>query len=173
MLWRVAIAALATMALLDSSIGLGADAHAQTALPTLRGQNNGQAGYTQQLPTRGGTQPGVGARPPRLPGQNCRGLGACAWGNQSAACTADARVCTSTSGGPDWPSMRCSATGALRTCSNDNGGLFIPNTLPGTTGTGSAGTGITPTTGVPPNGLGTGTNGTGSTSTLPGLCANC
>jgi hypothetical protein len=152
-------------------------AHAQTVSPNLGGQNTGQAGYTSQQAPRGGGAAGTAAPPPRLPGQNCRGLGACAWGNQSeytATCTPDARVCTSTSGGPDWPSMRCSANGAHRTCSNDNGGLIIPNTLPSTIGTGSVGAGIATAPGLAPNGqLGTGTSGMGSTSPLPGLCPNC
>jgi hypothetical protein len=177
MLRRFAIAALAAVALLGSSIGVGTEAHAQTVPPTLGGQNGGQSGYSPQLPTRGGVPAGTTAPPPRLPGQNCRGLGTCAWGNQSeytATCTPDARVCTSTSGGPDWPSMRCSANGALRTCSNDNGSLIIPNPLPGTIGTGSVGAGIATAPGVAPNGqLGAGTSGTGSTSPLPGLCPNC
>src|SRR5215213_6063414 len=43
--------------------------------------------------------------PVRLPNQNCGGLGQCAWSGPpqaTAACTADARVCTSTSADPDW-----------------------------------------------------------------------
>jgi hypothetical protein len=214
MLWQFAIAALATVALLGSSLGVGTEARAQTVqaatgsqyigqsgsspqvstyggVPygtavttqgqTIQGapggQNAGQAGDTPQFPARAGMPPGTRASPQRLPGQNCRGLGSCAWGSQSeytAACTADARVCTSTGGGPDGPSMRCSATGALRTCGNDNGSSTSPNIVPGTTGVGGAGAGITTSTGLGPNGpLGTGANGTGGTSTLPGLCTNC
>jgi hypothetical protein len=177
MISRVLIFALTATALLVSSLEARTVIHAQAVQPTLGGQNIGQPGYTPQPSTRGGVQSGTGAPSPRLPGQNCRGLGACAWGNQAeqtATCTADARVCTSTSGGPDWPSMRCSSTGALRTCSNDNGGLILPNTPSSTTGTGNAGVGITTTPGVAPNGqFGTGTSGPGNNSTLPRLCANC
>ena len=157
--------------------GTGVTTQGQASPAAPSGQNTGQSGYPPQLPTRGGVQSGPGAPPPRLPGQNCRGLGSCARGSQSeytATCTADARVCTSTSGGPDWPSMRCSATGALRTCSNENGSTPIPNTLPGPSSTGGAGAGITTSVGIAPNGqLGTGASGTGATGTLPGLCANC
>jgi hypothetical protein len=166
MMLRVVVSMLIAAALLVDRSTASTVAHAQAGQPTLGGQNAGQSGVAPQLPTRGGVQPGVGAPPPRLPGQNCRGLGACAWGNQSeytATCTADARVCTSTSTDPDWSGTRCSAVGALRTCSSNNGGLIIPTPLPGTTNTGIA-----------PNGQpGTGPGGTGSTSTLPGLCANC
>jgi hypothetical protein len=140
----------------------------------------GIGGQLGQAPIPGGSQVGTGSSgtgsngtlpsqargPVRLPNQNCGGLGQCAWAGQSqatAACTADARVCTSTSTDPDWSGTRCSAVGALRTCSSNNGGLIIQNPLPGTTSTGMA-----------PNGqLGTGTSGTGNTSTLPGLCPNC
>jgi hypothetical protein len=166
MMLRVVVSMLIAAALLVDRSTASTVAHAQAGQPTLGGQNAGQSGVAPQLPTRGGTPPVVGAPPPRLPGQNCRGLGACAWGNQgeyTATCTADARVCTSTSTDPDWSGTRCSAVGALRTCSSNNGGLIIPTPLPGTTGTGIA-----------PNGqLGTGPSGTGSTSTLPGLCTNC
>jgi hypothetical protein len=183
MLWRFVIAALAAVVLLGSNISMGTKVHAQAPQAAPSSPNIGQSVSSPQVTMNGGVQNSTGpsaqgqtippqrpaqggSPPPRLPGQNCRGLGACAWGNQSdqtAACTADARVCTSTSGGPDWPTMRCSANGASRTCSNDNGGLIIPNTLPSTT-----------STGVAPNGqLGTGTTGTSTTSTLPGPCINC
>jgi hypothetical protein len=125
----------------------------------------------------GGSQSGQARAPVRLPNQNCGGMGQCAWAGQpqaTAACTADARVCTSTSIDPDWSGTRCSGSGALRTCSNANGGLIIQNSLPGTTSTNSTGTGLTTGTGIAPNGqLGTGSSVTSSNGALPGLCTSC
>jgi hypothetical protein len=90
----------------------------------------------QQFPTSGG-QYGPGGGTPRLPNQNCGGLGSCAWGSQgqpAASCTLDLRYCTSVSSGPLFSTTTCSVQGTLNTCAtNDlNGTATATNVgLPG------------------------------------------
>lgn len=91
--------------------------------PPVVGNPSGLAG--QSSPSRPPVDPygARGAYGPtvwRLPGQNCGGLGSCAWPNQPLAytstCSPEAYVCTSASYGPDAWSLRCTTMGALRTC---------------------------------------------------------
>src|SRR4051812_42232101 len=111
---RVALAAMAAAALLATILS-GPGAQAQTLHPSSGSPTAGPAGFPPQPVTRGGVPaPYRGPTVPRLPGQDCHGLGQCAWGGQSeqsASCTADARICTSQGAGPDWPSMTCTAAG--------------------------------------------------------------
>jgi hypothetical protein len=122
-----------------------------------------------------GLNNGVGGGAVRAPGQNCRGFGHCAWGGQSdytAACTPDARLCTSTGAGPDWPSTRCSANGTLRTCVNDGGSLTIQSGAPGVSSAISPALGATTGNGLNPQ-LGIGGSGTGGIQTSPRPCISC
>ena len=118
-----------------------------------------------------GTVTGQGMGPVRLPNQNCGGMGQCAWAGQAqatAACTPDARTCTTTVLAPVPSTMTCSTGGATRTCTNAADGNYFPtpNNGTGSLGLGSDATGaglLAPgiNTGVPGY---SGTTGPGSSS---------
>jgi hypothetical protein len=138
MITRLALAALAATALLASSVSSNA-AQAQVLQPASGAPNAGPTGTAPQLPTSGGAQAPypVGPTIQRWSGQDCRGVGQCAWRGQSeqaASCTSDARVCTSQGAGPNWPSVTCTTFGAVRTCSCASSTAVSPYSLPGTAG---------------------------------------
>jgi hypothetical protein len=195
MAMRVALAALAASVLLASSPS-GSGAQVQAITPSSDTQNAAQVGAAPQLPPRGGapTPYPVGPTSRRLPGQDCRGLGACAWGGQSeqtGTCTSDARVCTGQGAGPNWPSITCTTTGSLRTCNCNSWTSVTPYSLPGTAGTssptpagmptspntlpnGSLQPGGSPSLNTPPNGaLSMGNNGSNPNSSPTGLYSAC
>jgi hypothetical protein len=156
MVTRVALAAMAATALLVSILS-SPGAQAQGLQPSSGAPITGPPGYLPQPVTRGGVPAPypMGPTTQRLPGQNCHGLGQCAWGGQSeqtASCSADARVCTSQGAGPEWPSMTCTTTGTLRTCTSNSVTSITPYSPLGTNGTNSTvQLGITPIPNTLPN----------------------
>jgi hypothetical protein len=127
---------------------------------TARPQAASSSRPVAQSPLGGGGQNGAGPPASRLPGQDCRGLGHCAWGGQAgftATCTTDARICRSTGAYPMSSTMVCSTQGALRTCTDQSGdALIAAGALLGTEAL--PGTGTLPGIGILPG-----------TTTLPGI----
>jgi hypothetical protein len=185
---RVALAALAATALLASSMS-GNGVQAQAIPPSSSAQNAGQTSAAPQLPPRGGAPLPYPAGPTsrRVPGQDCRGLGACAWGGQSeqtGSCTSDARVCIGQGAGPNWPSITCTATGSLRTCGCNSWTSVAPYSLPDTAAgmptsantlpNGSLQPGVSPNLSALPNGALSMGNGSSNPGSSPlGLYSTC
>jgi hypothetical protein len=156
----IAITLLAT-ALLGGSTALATVAHAQTAqtgttsvpgaqVPGAQvagaqvagAQVAGASTPSAPPPTRGGAQNG-GQVSRRLPGQDCGGLGQCAWGSpsQEAVCSADLSVCASSGADILSPVLTCVAGGAVRTCTYQSSDPTTQNAPAGTsqgTATGGA-----------------------------------
>jgi hypothetical protein len=156
----IAITLLAT-ALLGGSTALATVGHAQTAQTGTNhapGAQTAQTGTTvgpgaqaagasapsAQPSTRGGAQSG-GQVSRRLPGQDCGGLGQCAWGSptQEAVCSADLSVCASSGADILSPVLMCVAGGAVRTCTYQSSDATTQDAPTGarSTPTGGAGTG--------------------------------
>jgi hypothetical protein len=104
----------------------------------------GASAPSAQPPTRGSAQNG-GQVSRRLPGQDCGGLGQCAWGSpsQEAVCSADLSVCASSGADILSPVLMCVAGGAVRTCAYQSSDPTTQNAPAGARNTptgGAAGT---------------------------------
>jgi hypothetical protein len=132
MIRRFAITTLAAMTLLAGSAATSAGAHAQAPqTPSAPPPGQQAANPSQQAanPSQQAAAPSGDSssnRPAargRLPGQDCGGLGACAWRNRTeaaaAACTPGAAVCVSRGAGGTSLALVCSSSGAINWCRYD------------------------------------------------------